>query len=94
MKNVVIKSNSTPLIMSIKNGFADVALHLSQLPNSNPNHADKDGNTALSIASKQGYKEIVLNLLEKGAYLNTQNKVNLAQEDIGYNLYHKTIKKI
>lgn len=73
--------------MSIKNGFADVALYLSQLPNSNPNHADKDGNTALSIASKQGYKEIVLNLLEKGAYLNTQNKVNFGAQETSAIIY-------
>lgn len=61
--------------MAVKNGFLDVALVLAQQPNSNPNHVDKDGNSALNIAAKLGYKDISLCLLERGAYLNTQNKV-------------------
>jgi hypothetical protein len=37
----------------------------------------QDGNCALIIAAKYGYSDIVVALLEKGAYVNTPNKVNL-----------------
>ena len=36
----------------------------------------KDGHSALSVAAKNGYTEVVLKLIEKGAYVNTSNKVN------------------
>lgn len=65
----------TPLIISCKNGHLEVALHLSRQPNSNLNHTDKDGNSALYVAAKSGFVDVAINLLEQGAYVNTQNKV-------------------
>ena len=35
----------------------------------------KDGHSALSISAKNGYTDIVLSLLERGAYVNVPNKV-------------------
>lgn len=65
----------SPLIISCKNGHVSTALYLANLENINVNHIDKDGQSALSIAAKMGFKSIVLSLLEKGAYVNTMNKV-------------------
>ena len=64
----------TPLLVSCKDGRVDVALYLSKLTMVNINHVDKDGNSALSVATRNGHIDIVLSLLERGAYLNTRNK--------------------
>jgi ankyrin repeat protein len=37
----------------------------------------KDGSCALFMAAKYGYSDIVVTLLEKGAYVNVANKVTL-----------------
>jgi ankyrin repeat protein len=63
----------TPLIASIKFGHSEIAMYLASLSNVNLNHIDKDGNTALQISCKNGYENVVLSLLEKGAYINTPN---------------------
>ena len=63
----------TPLIASIKFGHSHIALFLADLPNINLNHIDKDGNTALQISCKNGQENVVLHLLEKGAYINMPN---------------------
>lgn len=67
-------NNMTPLIISCKFGHLDVALYLTRITEANINHLDKDGHSALSLAAKNGYTEIVLKLLEKGAYVNIPNK--------------------
>ena len=36
----------------------------------------QDGHSVLSIAAKSGFTNVVLSLLERGAYINTPNKVN------------------
>lgn len=63
------------LIISCKNGHINTALYLASLENINVNHVDKDGQTALSVAAKLGFKSVVLSLLDKGVYVNTLNKV-------------------
>ncbi|CAF0825639.1 unnamed protein product [Brachionus calyciflorus] len=67
-------NNMNPLIISCKNGHVNVALYLAKLTNINVNHVDKDGASALGISAKAGYRDVVLSLLEKGAYVNTVNK--------------------
>lgn len=48
------------------------ALLLERKPN--VNSLDKDGSTALSIASKEGFQEIASALIAAGAYLNNQDR--------------------
>ncbi|CAB0040958.1 unnamed protein product [Trichogramma brassicae] len=65
----------TPLIVATQNNHAVVVnklLGISYRPNVNA--VDKDGCTALSIACREGYSEIVTLLLNAGAYVNIQDK--------------------
>lgn len=39
---------------------------------------DKDGNTALAIAAKEGHTEIVQDLLDAGTYVNIPDRVRLS----------------
>lgn len=67
-------NSMTPLLMSCKSGHLDVALYLTKITEASINHLDKNGLSALSLAAKNGYTDIVLKLLEKGAYVNIPNK--------------------
>lgn len=67
-------NNMTPLIISCKFGHLSVALNLTKVTETSINHLDKDGHSALSLAAKNGYTDIVLRLLDKGAYVNIPNK--------------------
>ncbi len=67
----------TPLIMSCKSGHKEVSMYLAKRNETTLNHMDKDGQSALSYACKHGHSELALILLEKGAYVNIPNKVNV-----------------
>ncbi|KAL7300780.1 hypothetical protein TKK_0006756 [Trichogramma kaykai] len=65
----------TPLIVATQNNHATVVNKLLSIPyRPNVNAVDKDGCTALSIACREGYSEIVTLLLNAGAYVNIQDK--------------------
>ena len=61
----------TPLILATTGNFVDV-VHLLLEHKPNVNAVDKDGCTALTIACKEGFHDIVLALIAAGAYINLQ----------------------
>ncbi|KAF3835812.1 hypothetical protein F7725_028370 [Dissostichus mawsoni] len=61
------KYGTTPLIWASRKGHFDCR-------NPNVNMTDKDGNTALMIAAKEGFTEIVQDLLDAGTYVNIPDR--------------------
>ncbi|KAF3835810.1 hypothetical protein F7725_028368 [Dissostichus mawsoni] len=72
-----------PIIWAAGRGHADIVkvlletgakVNCSDKRNPNVNMTDKDGNTALMIAAKEGFTEIVQDLLDAGTYVNIPDR--------------------
>lgn len=70
--NKIIRSDSTPLLVSIENGHVPMTKLLLNL-GANPNLSNSVEVTPLALASYKGYLEIVNDLIEAGAILDKQN---------------------
>jgi ankyrin repeat protein len=61
----------TALLVATVGGHSEVVTLLLKAK-ANINAKDKDGCTALAVASKEGFEDIVIALLNEGAYINIQ----------------------
>uniref|UniRef100_H2Z9A0 KAP NTPase domain-containing protein n=1 Tax=Ciona savignyi TaxID=51511 RepID=H2Z9A0_CIOSA len=68
--NMVGANGCSSLIVSMKGGYEPCVRLLLAHQRINVNQADRDGQTALSYATKIGTEDIISELLEHGAYLN------------------------
>jgi ankyrin repeat protein len=80
--NTAITDNGgrTPLLIASWNDKVDVVKELLNNANTDPNHVDCQGATALSIASQKGNYDILSELLVHGAMINrsSRNPIKLA----------------
>lgn len=68
-------NNMSPLLISCKFKHHELALYFAKSSQTNYiNQVDKDGENALSLATKHGYADVVITLLEKGVYVNMLNR--------------------
>src|SRR5687767_777273 len=73
----------SPLLVATKGNFPDIVVTLLDYK-PNVNAMDKDGYPALTIACREGYYEIVVALLNHGAYTNLLVHAVLCSTDMRF----------